>query len=106
LVTQLPDDQSPTKAIGKEHHEIQESASPSSEAVTAGPDLVLLATAMARARQLIRQHIRKHGAATASDLRQALNTNRRVIIPLLEQFDRDGFTVRHGDRRGLRDGGQ
>ena len=72
------------------------------EAISAGPDVVLLATAMARARQLIRQHIRKHGPATASELRVALGTNRRVIIPLLEQFDRDGLTVREGDRRGLR----
>ncbi len=74
----------------------------SGEVVSAGPDLVLLASALARARQLVRQYIRKHGPATASELRVALATSRRVIIPLLEQLDRDGLTVRDGDRRSLR----
>jgi len=72
------------------------------EAVVIGPELVLLSDALARARELIRQQIAKKGPASASDLRQALNTSRRVIIPLLEYFDRTGLTAREGDLRRLR----
>ena len=57
---------------------------------------------MRRATELIRQFIREHGPATTSELRQALGTRRRVIIPLLEQLDRDGVTLRQEDRRVLR----
>ncbi len=74
----------------------------SGEAVNVSPELVLLSEALARAREVIRGHIARHGPATASDLRQALSTNRRVIIPLLEYFDREGLTIREGDRRRLR----
>jgi selenocysteine-specific elongation factor len=37
-----------------------------------------------------------------SALRQALGTNRRVMVPLLERLDRDGVTLRRGDQRVLR----
>ena len=74
----------------------------SGEAVSVGPELVLLSEALARAREAVGRHIAQKGPATASDLRQVLSTNRRVIIPLLEYFDRQGFTVREGDRRRLR----
>jgi selenocysteine-specific elongation factor len=40
-------------------------------------------------------------SATASELRQALGTSRRVIIPLLEHFDKLGLTRREGDNRVL-----
>jgi selenocysteine-specific elongation factor len=44
----------------------------------------------------------QRGAATASELRQALGTTRRILIPLLERLDREGVTRREGDRRVLR----
>ena|SRR6266498_2255448 len=72
------------------------------EAIEVGPDLVMLAEHFVRAREAIRQCLRERGPATASDLRQALGTNRRVIIPLLERLDRDGITQRQGDNRVLR----
>jgi len=31
-----------------------------------------------------------------------LGNSRRVAIPLLERLDRDGVTVRQGDKRALR----
>jgi hypothetical protein len=37
-----------------------------------------------------------------SELRQVLNTSRRVMVPFLEKLDRDGITVRRGDKRVLR----
>jgi hypothetical protein len=35
-------------------------------------------------------------------LRQALGSSRRIMVPLLERLDRDGFTARVGDKRRLR----
>jgi selenocysteine-specific elongation factor len=55
-----------------------------------------------RATEMIRQFIRAKGPATTSDLRQMLGNSRRVVIPLLEKLDRDGVTLRQGDKRLLR----
>jgi selenocysteine-specific elongation factor len=49
----------------------------------------------------IRGFIEKNGQATASELRQHLNTSRKVIMPLLERLDRDKITRRDGDFRTL-----
>jgi selenocysteine-specific elongation factor len=38
----------------------------------------------------------------ASDLRDATNSSRKYVIPLLEHFDAIGFTLRQGDRRVVR----
>lgn len=49
----------------------------------------------------VRDFIEKKGQATASELRQHLDTSRKVIMPLLERLDRDGVTKRDGDYRTL-----
>jgi selenocysteine-specific elongation factor len=72
------------------------------EAVELSADTVLLSQAYARAVEIIREHLSRHGSGTASELRQLLRTNRRVIIPLLERMDREGITRRNGDHRVLR----
>jgi selenocysteine-specific elongation factor len=72
------------------------------EAIDVSPDLVLGAAQFYRCRLLVKQHLRKHGQATASELRTATDTTRRIMIPLLEKMDRDGVTVRQGDVRVLR----
>jgi len=36
-----------------------------------------------------------------SDLRQRLQSSRRIMVPLLERLDRDGVTRRVGDKRTL-----
>jgi len=36
-----------------------------------------------------------------SELRQALETSRRIMVPFLEQLDRQGVTRRIGDERVL-----
>ncbi len=51
---------------------------------------------------LVAQAVRARGPATVSELRQVLGTTRRVLVPLLERLDRDGLTLRQGDRRVLR----
>lgn len=74
----------------------------SGEAVEVGDDLVLHASGYQQAVETIRRHLRAQGAASVSELRQALNTSRRVMVPLLEKLDREGITLRQGDKRILR----
>jgi len=72
------------------------------EAVEISADLAMLSQYFAEAREAVRMTLRDKGPTTAGDLRQALGTSRRVIIPLLERLDRDGVTRRQGDFRVLR----
>ena len=74
------------------------------EAVEISAELVMDAEAFDNAVDQIRQRLQQ-GGAKASELREALGTSRRVIIPLLEKLDRDRVTVRQGDLRVLRKSG-
>jgi selenocysteine-specific elongation factor len=74
----------------------------SGEAIELDAETAMLTANYNKAADAIKAHLRKAGGATASELRQLLNTNRRVIIPLLERLDREGVTVRQGDRRALK----
>ncbi len=47
--------------------------------------------------------IKSEGKVTASQIKDSLNTTRKYIIPLLEQLDSMGVTVRDGDFRVLGD---
>ena len=72
------------------------------EVIDVNPEVVLSTAQFNRFKLIVRQHLRKNGEATASDLRKALETTRRILIPLLEKLDRDGVTARRGDVRVLR----
>jgi len=74
----------------------------SGEALELDAETVMLAANYSKAANAIKAHLQRAAGATASELRQLLNTNRRVIIPLLERLDREGVTVRQGDKRVLR----
>ncbi|HEX8768119.1 MAG TPA: selenocysteine-specific translation elongation factor [Jatrophihabitans sp.] len=64
------------------------------------PDLVVAPDALERAAALVRQLPQPF---TASEARQALGTTRRVAVPLLEQLDAAGLTIRiDGTRRAVR----
>ncbi len=43
--------------------------------------------------------IKEKGQVTASEIREAVGTTRRILIPLLERFDKEGITKRAGDLR-------
>ena len=73
-----------------------------SEVAEINAEIVMSTDSMKRASEMIRQFIRAKGPATTSDLRQMLGNSRRVAIPLLERLDRDGITLRQGDKRALR----
>ena len=72
------------------------------EVVEINAELVMSAPGVAHATEVVRTFIREHGPATVSDLRQALGTSRRVVVPLLEYLDRTFVTLRQGDKRTLR----
>jgi selenocysteine-specific elongation factor len=72
------------------------------EVVELNDDAILSAKSFARIQSGIVEFLRHKEPATVSDLRQALGTTRRILVPLLEQLDRDGVTSRQGDRRILR----
>ena len=65
------------------------------------PDVVLLRENFEEMKSKVAELISKNGPATVSELRQALGSSRRVMVPLLERLDREGFTQRVGDTRTL-----
>ncbi len=64
-------------------------------------DVVLLRESFERMKSQVAEFISNNGPATVSELRQALASSRRVVVPLLERLDRDGVTRRVGDKRML-----
>ena len=71
------------------------------EIVELSAEVIVSRDALERMRQTIIQTLRANGGATVSELRQVLGSSRRVVVPLLEYFDRTGVTRRVGDRRVL-----
>jgi selenocysteine-specific elongation factor len=71
------------------------------EVIELGSDAVLLRENFAYMKSRIIEFISKNGPATVSELRQALESSRRIMVPLLERLDRDGVTRRAGDKRTL-----
>jgi selenocysteine-specific elongation factor len=75
------------------------------EVVELGSETVLLRDAFASATELIKAFLRTHRSASVSELRQAVGTSRRIMVPLLERLDQRGVTLRQGDQRVLRSPG-
>ena len=73
----------------------------SGEVIEMGTDAVLLRVNFEDMKARITEFISKHGPATVSELRQALESSRRIMVPLLERLDRDGVTRRVEDKRIL-----
>jgi selenocysteine-specific elongation factor len=61
------------------------------------------AGALGRERERLVAVLRELGAASPAGIRERLGRSRKWLIPLLEWADRQGVTVRDGDRRTLRD---
>ena len=64
-------------------------------------DVLLLRETFERMKSQVAEFISKNGPSTVSQLRQALGSSRRVMVPLLERLDRAGVTQRAGDKRML-----
>jgi selenocysteine-specific elongation factor len=73
----------------------------SGEVIEVSSEAVLLREDFERMRAKIAEFISRNGAATVSELRQALESSRRIMVPLLEKLDGEGFTRRMGDKRSL-----
>jgi selenocysteine-specific elongation factor len=71
------------------------------EIVQVSEEIVLLRDAVEQMRAAVTDFISTNGPASASQLREKIGTSRRVIIPVLEYFDRTGTTQRRGDQRVL-----
>jgi selenocysteine-specific elongation factor len=66
-----------------------------------GPDVVLLRENFEHMKHEVADFIARNGPATVSELRKALESSRRIMVPFLEKLDRDGVTRRMGDKRWL-----
>lgn len=65
------------------------------------PKALLLTETLKNAKERTLHFIRQKGQATASEIRQELDTTRKVLMPLLEGLDAEGLTIREGDYRKL-----
>jgi selenocysteine-specific elongation factor len=74
----------------------------SEEVIEISSDAVLLRENFERMKNAVTDFISEHGPATVSELRQKLQSSRRIMVPFLERLDREGFTQRMGDKRRLR----
>ncbi len=59
------------------------------------------AQTLARAEEVLREYIAKHGSVAVADFRDHLGVSRKFALALLEHFDRTGVTRRRGDERVL-----
>jgi selenocysteine-specific elongation factor len=66
-----------------------------------GSDVVMLRENFERMKHEVTDFIARNGPATVSELRKALESSRRIMVPFLEKLDRDGVTRRMGDKRWL-----
>ena len=73
----------------------------SGEVIEVDSNAFLLREDFDRMKSQITEFISKNGPATVSELRQALGSSRRIMVPLLEKLDREGVTRRRGDKRTL-----
>jgi selenocysteine-specific elongation factor len=71
------------------------------EVIEISREVVLLRENFERMKSQIEEFISREGPATVSQLRQALGSSRRVMVPLLERLDCEGMTRRAGDQRRL-----
>ena len=73
----------------------------SGEFVELNRDIVISAAAVERAIWLVRKTLADGKGATVSEIKRMLESNRRIVVPLLELLDRKGVTRREGDLRCL-----
>jgi selenocysteine-specific elongation factor len=71
------------------------------EVIEISSDVMLLRENVERMKNAVADFISKNGPATVSELRQALESSRRIMVPFLERLDREGVTRRVGDKRTL-----
>jgi selenocysteine-specific elongation factor len=63
--------------------------------------VVLSAEALAEARRLVVDAVRREGSITVAGARDVLGSSRKYVLAILGHFDKTGVTRRHGDDRTL-----
>ena len=71
------------------------------EVMDLGEKCALLSDAFETAKDSVVAFIKANDKATVSELRQAIGTTRRILMPILDRLDKQGVTVRSGDFRML-----
>ncbi len=85
----------------KEEEQAMQFLIDSGEAVELNKELVLLQTGYDKLCESTKKLLKKHNAASVSQLRQYTGVSRRVMIPFLQYSDAQGITIREGDLRRL-----
>lgn len=70
--------------------------------VRVAPDLLFHRDAVARAREILVETIRKEGSLESVRFKYLLGTTRKYAIPLLDYFDSVGLTVNRNHTRHLK----
>ncbi|MDO4854740.1 MAG: selenocysteine-specific translation elongation factor [Coriobacteriia bacterium] len=65
------------------------------------PETLYAASTIRQIKSALERFIKEEGPATATQLKDVMGTSRKYAIPLLEYFDKIGFTTREGDLRSL-----
>jgi selenocysteine-specific elongation factor len=60
---------------------------------------IFTATAVEKARQVVREGFERHGSLTVSQARDLLGSSRKYVLAILAHFDAEGVTRRRGDER-------
>jgi selenocysteine-specific elongation factor len=100
-----PFDPPDRKVVANDHH-LQQAIRfliEQGEIVEINAEIILLRESVDQMQSTVSDFISANGPSTASQLREKIGTSRRIIIPLLEYFDRIGVTQRVGDLRRLRE---
>jgi selenocysteine-specific elongation factor len=82
--------------------QLLESLADEGQVAHGGKGLSLAREPLERAREEVIANCRRHGELAIPELRDALGTTRKFLIPLLEHFDAVGVTLRQGGRRVLK----
>jgi selenocysteine-specific elongation factor len=69
--------------------------------VEIAPEIHFHGTTYEAAKSELLKLFARQAECSMSEIRQALNMNRKFVVPLMEKFDRTGLTVRVGDKRKL-----
>lgn len=64
-------------------------------------EIVFASDAFADMLERIGELISENGPQTVAQIRDHLGSTRKFVLPLLEELDRRGFTIREGDKRSL-----
>lgn len=84
---------------GKAYREAVKFIIETGEGYKCGSEFVFITSAWAEIIQYIKQKINDSGQMTVADLKEKFGFSRKFTIPILEETDRIGLTLRNGDMR-------